>query len=835
MFIDPLSFGIGFITALLLAFIYGRMQPALQEARAGWRARREENAAKRASGVEDNHRRITLRRAQGMHLAAPLFALDEILIPPKLTAPPPRLEPDAPFPREDIVSQTLPYLPAWPELAALYNAPALSLAQALSGGSNIVILGAGGAGKTVTLAHLASLCANKDARLGSLSESVPVLIHAADLNLPVTETKEALNPIINITSEHMPLFDQGRMPAFLQYAFRQGNALLLLDGFDELAPDAQKQVADYLKTLLAAYPKARIVTTAIPEQMDGLLALDFAPLALAGWNAAQQQDFVRTWGRLWTRFVSTEAWAQTSEQSVDPFLIETWLNAGGAWLTPLELTLKTWGAFAGDSLGPDALDSISAHLRRLAPPGTPPAALETLALQAIVNSQMIFDPRKAREWVKAFDAIEEKPAEAAVEGEKSKTGPLGQKKTLQTASYGLLSKMNESGLLVSHPNYHMRFSHPVLGGYLAGRGLTGIQAEDHLLSQPNWSGKLLALHYFAAQGDATKLVEKTLAQEDPLLQRPLLMAARWLRDAPRDAAWRGRIMAGLARVLQTEEYPRGLRSQAMAGLVLSGDPGASALFRQSMQSLSFELICLAALGCGAIQDPRSVELLASSLSAPSAATRRAASLALVALGSAPALEAVARGLLQGDDDVRRAAAEALANHPKDGHETLRDGATLPDIQVRRATVYGLARVEEPWAVEILQSLQVNDSQWIVKTAATEALEARSNPADPRVPRPLTPPSQTPWLLEFAGKEGVGIPPGSPATEVLLKALKSGNEAERGGALTYLRRTPTEGVVREIYGVLQSDDADLREAAYQFIWELGSSGAALPPPKQYGFG
>lgn len=828
MFIDPLSFGIGFITALLLAFIYGRIKPAMQEWRADWRERREENAAKRASGVEDNHRRVTLRRAQGMHLAAPLFALDEILVVPKLIAPPPRLEPDAPFPREDIVSQTLPYLPAWPELAATYNAPTLSLTQALSGGSNIVILGADGAGKTAALAHLASLCANKDARLGALSEVVPALIHAADLNLPVTETKEALNPIINIVSEHMPLFDQGRMPAFLQYAFRQGNAILLLDGFDELAPDAQKQVADYLKTLLAAYPKARIVTTAIPEQMDGLLALDFAPLALAGWSATQQQDFVRAWSGLWTRFVSTEAWAQNNDQSVDPFLIETWLDAGGAPLTPLELTLKVWGAFAGDSLGPGALDSISTHLRRLAPPGTPPAALETLALQAIVNLQMVFDPRKAREWVKAFDAPEEKPAD-------EENSPLEKKTAVQAASYGLISKMAESGLLVSHPNHHMRFSHPVLGGYLAGRGLTGIQAEDKLLGQPNWSGKLLALRYFAEQGDATALVDKTLAQADPLLQRPLLIAARWLRHAPRDAAWRGKIMAGLARVLQTEEYPRGLRGQAMAGLALSGDPGAAALFRQSMQSLSFELICLASLGCGAIQDPKSLELLASSLSAPSAATRRAASLALVALGSAPALEAVARGLLQGDDDVRRAAAEALSNHPKDGHETLRDGATLPDLQVRRATVYGLARVEEPWAVEILQNLQVNDSQWIVKTAATEALEARSNPADPRVPRPLTPPSQTPWLLEFAGKEGVGIPPGSPATDVLLKALKSGNEAERAGALTYLRRTPTEGVVKEIYETLQSDDADMREAAYQFIWELGSSGAALPPPKQYGLG
>ena len=832
--IDPLSFGIGFVTALIFAMIYGRMKPALQEIREGWSARREENEARRASGVDDNHRRVTLRRAQGMHLAAPLFALDEILVTPRLIAPPPRLEPDVPFPHEDIVSQTLPYLPAWPELAAIYNAPTLSFGQALSGGTNIVIIGPDGAGKTVALAHIASLCANRDARLGEISELVPVLVHAADLSLPGNE-KDPLSPIIDIVTGYMPLFDQGRMHAYLQHAFRHGNALFLLDGFDELGPDAQKQASDMLKALIAAYPKVRIVTTAIPEQMDGLIALGFNPLALAGWNATTQQNFVRKWGELWTRFVTTEAWAQTSDQSVDPFLIENWLNVGRPPLTPLEVTLKVWAAFAGDSTGPTILDAIAAHIRRVAPVGIPPAALETLALQSIVNTQMVFDPRKAREWVKAFDTIEEKTEEETAEGEKSKTGPLGKKKTVQAASYGLLSKMTESGLLLAHNNDRMRFLHPVFGGYLAGRAMTGLRAEDTLLNQPNWSGKLLALRYFAAQGDVTKLVDSALAIDDPLLQRPLLMTARWLRDAPREPMWRGKIMAGLAHLLQSEQQPRGLRAQAMAGLALSDDPGASALFRQGMQSLSFELITLAALGAGVMQDSKSVELLASSLSAPSPATRRAASLALVALGSASALEAVARGLLQGDDDVRRAAAESLANNPKDGHETLRDGATLPDLQVRRAVVYGLARVDQDWALEILHNLQVNDSQWIVKTAATEVLEARMNLNDPRVPRPVSAPSQTPWLLEFAGKQGVGIPPGSPAIDILLKALTSGNEMERHGALPYLRRTPSEGVIKEIYNVMHGQDADLREAAYLFLWELGSANVSLPSPKQYGLG
>lgn len=835
-YVDPLSFGIGFLTASLFWLLIGRMRPAFREWREGLAARREEAQARRSAGIEEDHRRVTLRRAQGMHLAAPLFALDEILIPPLLMAPPPRVEPGgAPFP-EDIVTQTLPYLPAWPELACLYGAPTLTLPQALSGGSNIVILGMDGLGKTVALAHLATLSANRDLQLGELAELAPFLIHAADLNLPVNNAKDILNPIIETAAEHISFLDFGRMASFVQYSFKNGRALLLLDGFDELAPEGQQAVTEFLQTLLNEYPLARVVTTALPEQIDGLLGLGFAPLALLGWNAGRQAEFIRKWGEQWTRFVSTEAWAQSVHEAIDPILLEAWLGFGNQYLTPLELTLKTWGGFAGDILGPRTQDILTSHIRRVTPPDTPAAALEMLAMQMILHAQPVFDRRRAREWVKSFEPLEENPAEAPPAAGDEEAGPSVQKKeaeTIQAPSSGLLGKMSASGLLLTHPNNRMRFLHPVLGGHLAGRALSAYRAEENLLSQPNWGGKLLAMRHLAAHGDATRLAEALLKIEDPLLQRPLLNAARWLREAPREAAWRGKIMAGLARLLQAEDNPRGVRGQAMAAFALSGDAGAAAFFRQSLQSLSFELISLAALGCGAIRDVKAVELLASTMTAPSMAARRAACLALVAIGTPAALEEIARALLSGDDELRRAAAEALANDPAEGHATLKDGATMPDILVRRAAVYGLGRVDEEWALEILRQIQVEDDQWIVRNAAAEALESKTPSADPRIPRPLASPSETQWLIAFAGKQGVGISPGVPATDILLKALKDGNEEERLAALPHLRRAPSEGIVRGIYEAVQSDDSELREAAYQTLWELASGGIPLPNPSQFG--
>src|SRR5215212_11073246 len=160
MLLDPFSFVIGFAIGILFTWLLNRIRPLFEQ----WRESAKEQSAaakvRRTSGLEDNHRRITLRRAQGMHLAASLFSLDEILQEPRLLAPPARVEPGVVSIQEDIISQTLPYMPAWPELAAIYRAPTIGVTEAIAGGSNIVIVGAAGMGKTVALAHLASMAAN---------------------------------------------------------------------------------------------------------------------------------------------------------------------------------------------------------------------------------------------------------------------------------------------------------------------------------------------------------------------------------------------------------------------------------------------------------------------------------------------------------------------------------------------------------------------------------------------------------------------------------------------------------------------------------------------------
>jgi len=208
-------------------------------------------------------------------------------------------------------------------------------------------------------------------------------------------------------------------------------------------------------------------------------------------------------------------------------------------------------------------------------------------------------------------------------------------------------------------------------------------------------------------------------------------------------------------------------------------------------------------------------------------------MALVAIGTNEALEIAARTLLTGDEEVRRAAAEAFANDLIEGHAMLKDGIAHSDILLRRSAVYGLGRLQEPWTIEVLKKIQVEDDQWVVRNAATEVLDAKTN-ISTRVPHKLKAPSESAWLVEFAAKNGTGISPGAPATDVLLLALKSEDAEARLAALPYLKFSPSEGVVTQLYDAMFQDDPELREIAFNVLWELGASGVKLPHPSQYGF-
>jgi HEAT repeat protein len=278
-----------------------------------------------------------------------------------------------------------------------------------------------------------------------------------------------------------------------------------------------------------------------------------------------------------------------------------------------------------------------------------------------------------------------------------------------------------------------------------------------------------------------------------------------------------------------------LRSKALTALATSGDQDIGALFRHMLKSETAGERQLGCVGLGMIKDDKATQDLAEGLYDPNLNVRRAACLALVSVGTSDALEAVAEVLLHGDEDLRRAAAEAFANHQEEGHPILRDGATLDDLLVRRAVVFGLVRVRDEWAIKLLEQMQLEDGQWVVRNAATQALDDL-NAFSARIPKPVTPLHETPWLIAFAGDRGLGLTSGQSAVEILLRALREGNPDEQIAALDELWfHLGDVSFPVEIYHMLYGSDTELQEAAYRLIWHFNLSGVELPPPAQYGLG
>ena len=349
------------------------------------------------------------------------------------------------------------------------------------------------------------------------------------------------------------------------------------------------------------------------------------------------------------------------------------------------------------------------------------------------------------------------------------------------------------------------------------------QPDDQLiLNQPEWTGKETLLAVLAAKSELSPLFDALVKPEvDPRLHQTLQLA-RWFREAPPGLQWRIAVLRSLASIAQNDSQPLSLRARAICALVRSGDLGVSKLFNQMLTASSESQRLLAILGLGLNQDRQSVPQLSSLLDDASPAIARAGCLALAAIGDKAAIESLAWALIHAGDTTRRSAAEALAHFPVEGYAILEEGSQMDNLLVRRAVIYGLIQVHQPSAVKILENLAIEDKEWVVRAAATHALDLLKLPEE-CIPHILPALSETAWLIAFAGEHGLGVSPGKPAEDLLRRALREGTEEQKLAALDYLRLFGNAEDVPIILSVQQIFPGELREAAFNTLWHLGAAG------------
>jgi NACHT domain len=129
----------------------------------------------------------------------------------------------------------------------------------------LLITGEAGSGKTTLLRWLAVRCARQDFReyLSSFNGIMPFYIRLreyVDRQLPAPE--DFIGSESRNLAAEMP-------PSWVHAILRDGNALVLIDGIDELSKAQRTETSKWLKELVYLFPNTRYVITSRPEALAG--------------------------------------------------------------------------------------------------------------------------------------------------------------------------------------------------------------------------------------------------------------------------------------------------------------------------------------------------------------------------------------------------------------------------------------------------------------------------------------------------------------------------------------------------------------------------------------
>lgn len=169
----------------------------------------------------------------------------------------------------------------------------IDAANAFADRRRVILRGNAGTGKTTLLQWLA---ANGAAgRLagdgGQWGEVVPFLVHLRDF------TSRPLPDLDELPAASARPIDAERPPGWVVSRFRDGSALLLVDGVDEVVAERREEVREWLDGTVLAYPEARYVVTARPFAVpeDWLAATGFEAFDLLPLSAKGIRDFLARW------------------------------------------------------------------------------------------------------------------------------------------------------------------------------------------------------------------------------------------------------------------------------------------------------------------------------------------------------------------------------------------------------------------------------------------------------------------------------------------------------------------------------------------------------------
>jgi len=796
IFIDYSSFWAGTLLTALILYLILKFRLTIKNSFNLIRGNILAFRDKLSVASESDYINILFRYVQGVHITSNMFPLDKISIEPKCIAPSPAIFPGKESLDPSLIQQTIGHDPYLSDLASEYYSPTISLLDTLSTDSSIFLVGLPGTGKTVAIADcISKMIKTKPEETGS-NRKIPFYTKAHHILAQFPDND--LLAIILAAIQENPVFNTiPSFPKFLTSTINSGQAVLFIDDLDMLNYTDTNRIANFLTTLRKDLPNLQLVVTATPSCLGYLPRSPLEFISIAPWEDKDKYSFLKKWSRLSTPTFKSD----TRQPTKSATLRDSMLVVSDNFSTPLEFALKTWSVFAGDVTGSASLNAVESYLKRVFTTNTQSSlrTLEIIAFHNLKQEKSSFTRKDIRSW------FAEGNSNFDSDTREEKTSPLTP----------VLHAAHESGIIQRDGAEGFYFSNPTIGGYLAAKGLSKAnnQVITQILKQPGWALFHETMRFFACFNDIEPFISQ-IKSDSSLLKEMLIRSCSLLNYTDNNVPDEIELLKTYTQEIHTNpSYLVKLR--LVVSLAKSGNPNSASVFQHLQKSQDLDTRRAAVLGSGLIKDLNSVPQLISQLNDAFPAST-AACYALGRIGSPRSLEAIAYSLLHGNELLRRAAAESLAQNRSEGHPALREGAAMKDLLVRYAVVHGLSMIAETWAIDILDNMRVDEDEWVVRDLAQQVYEIHQE-GSPYRPHSNPPSHLAPWLHEFATKQELPAPTPETALEVLLQALETGSDEQKQAGLIHLKSEGNPEIIPVLTRLYQHPNPVVRQQAMLTAW------------------
>jgi hypothetical protein len=624
-----------------------------------------------------------------------------------------------------------------------------------------------------------------------------------------------------------------------------GSGLVLIDGYDDLAPQDRPDALRWLKAMLEMYPNNYYIVAMPPEGYGLVMEMGAMPLYLRPWNDQMIGDAADKYLAQWETVYKQPVQFDPDKYRERVEYVED-VKRDARQLSVFDTTMHILTRFKGKELSlaeqmqlylseilPDA-ENIMPELQHLATMQLDSGYITLTAMVDVAIAELGLHPPKIKhlsdEQVEAALDATHHDVEAALE-EEVKKDP--QRRQIHDEQKRLLQKLLKSGLLVKHRRGRYQFRHKIITSYLAATGL--VEAEPKVLLQKlennNWD---YAMSYLAGMRDVDFLVAEQLLKPLDVLHEHILKLTNWLKFAGKVVSWRTDLLRYLGNLIAAPHQFALVRERVAAALISSKDEGALAIFSRVIQTQNSDARRVACLALGVLRAKGAINAITTvAMQDQVIENKLAAVLGLYAIGADDAMDALLDLMdMTPFDEVRRVIAESFAADRATGYPTLYDMLGSDSIAMRRAALFGLGRLETDWAmISIDRPINKGDEAFV--RLAAEVVERkifeRSRFVLPSYPIP----TEVPWLLEWSEqqRDAGNIPYDMPIEQVFDYAV----EQEHDAMIRWLA-TGTVGQIGEyrlidkVYLALQDRQEYVRNMAYRSLGEFQQKlGKLLPSP------